>query len=426
MKLLRIIFSIIWALGYLGNGVLFVYTEWIILQKNFVQILNPYIHFQVLITLIADPLFWIFLSMAVIGYYAVMNIEKHLLKNAKQGQVKNKETPSPVTEALSQKHPSRSSLFSRNIDPPKSVVSKVDTDEIKEQIELIEWAIQSSQKIRFNYEDRNGNNSNRTFTPQNFKTIRHTLCVEGYCHLRRAKRTFTIKRMRDIKIISANELNHNIKGTTNSSTPSSFSSVPPIKDKDSQLRPPKERPYINLIIDDLEALTNSEWNNIEILTEIDYELEFRSRPRSRDLSERIKKRLIQLKAQPFSLSKDRAETNSFSDDSFNYEEGLLSFYGYKVGIKGLPELERYKILDAVFTRPLLPMNSEAYLKEWGEPNSKERLQKLSRSIAAFARTAKGRTNGDFSKAIQDWESDLMYLRKTYYNANHFSFQYPIT
>jgi hypothetical protein len=72
------------------------------------------------------------------------------------------------------------------------------------------------------------------------------------------------------------------------------------------------------------------------------------------------------------------------------------------------------------------VNSEAYLKEWGEPNSKERLQKLSRSIAAFARTAKGRTNGDFSKAIQDWESDLIYLRKTYYNTNHFSFQYPIT
>lgn len=108
------------------------------------------------------------------------------------------------------------------------------------------------------------------------------------------------------------------------------------------------------------------------------------------------------------------------------KRGLLSFYGYKVGIKGLPELERHKILDAVFTLPLLSVNSESYLKEWGEPNSVERLQKLSRSIAAFARTAKGRTNGDFRKAIQDWESDLIYLKKTYYNTNYFSFQYPIT
>ena len=152
----------------------------------------------------------------------------------------------------------------------------------------------------------------------------------------------------------------------------------------------------------------------------------RSRPRSRDLSERIKKRLIQLKDQSFSPSKTGSETNSFSDDSFNYEDGLLSFYGYKVGIKGLPELERHKILDAVFTLPLLSVNSEAYLREWGEPNSTERLQKLSRSIAAFARTAKGRTNGDCRKAIQDWESDLIYLKKTYYNTNYFSFQYPVT
>ncbi|WP_271255057.1 WYL domain-containing protein [Pseudanabaena sp. Chao 1811] len=423
MRLLQSIFNVIWVLGYLGNGVLFIYTEWIILQKNFIQILNPYIHFQVLLILLSTPLFWIFLSMAVVGYYTVVNIEKNLLKNVKQSQVETKETPSPITDVLPQKYSNRFSFFSRELNTHTSVTPKLDTDGIAKQIELLEWAIQSSQKIRFNYEDKNGNNSNRTFIPQNFKTIRQTLCVEGYCYLRRAKRTFTIRRMRDIKIISANELNHNVKEKVNSSSLSSFSSISSVKDKDSH---PKERPYINLIIDNLEALTNSEWNNIEILTKIYYELEFRSRPRSRDLSERIKKRLIQLKDQPFLLSKAGSETNSFSDDSFNYEQGLLSFYGYKVGIKGLPESERHKILDAVFALPLLSVNSEAYLREWGEPNSAERLQKLSRSIAAFVRTAKGRTNGDFRKAIQDWESDLIYLKKTYYNTNHFSFQYPIT
>jgi hypothetical protein len=361
--------------------------------------------------------------MALVGYYAVVNIEKNLLKNVKQSQVETKETQPSVTDVLPRKHSNRFSFFSRQLNTHTSVTPKLDTDGIKKQIELLEWAIQSSQKIRFDYEDKNGNNSNRTFTPQNFKTIRQTLCVEGYCYLRRAKRTFTIRRMRDIKIISANELNHNIKEKANPFSSPSFSNISSVKDKESHA---KERPYINLIIDNLEALTDSEWNNIEILKEIYYELEFRSRPRSRDLSERVKKRLLQLKDQPFLLSKIRSETNNFSDNSFNHEDGLLSFYGYKVGIKGLPELERHKILDAVFTLPLLSVNSEAYLKEWGEPNSKERLQKLSRSIAAFARTAKGRTNGDFSKAIQDWESDLIYLRKTYYNTNHFSFQYPIT
>ena len=423
MRLLQIIFSVIWILGCLGNGVLFVYTEWVILQKSFIQILNPYIHFQVFLILFSNRLFWIFLSMAVLGYYAVVNIEKNLHKDIKQSQVKNKETPSSVIKVLPRKYSNSFSLFSRELNNQTYVTTKVDTNVIKEQIKLLEWAIQSSQEIRFGYEDKNGNNSNRTFTPHNFKTIRQTLCVEGYCYLRRAKRTFTIKRMRDIKIISANELNHDVKEKANSSLPSSFSSIPSAKNKGAQS---KERSYINLIIDDLEALTNSEWNNIEILKEIYHELEFRSRIRSRDLSERIQKRLIQLKDQPFSLLKTKSETNIFSDNSFNYEEGLLSFYGYKVGTKGLPELERHKILDAVFTLPLLLINNEAYLREWGEPNSAERLQKLSRSLAAFARTAKGRTNGDFRKAIQDWESDLIHLKISYYNTNYFSFQYPIT
>lgn len=318
MRLLRIIFSIIWVLGYLDNGFLFVYTEWIILQKSFIQILNPYIHFQVLVILLSTPLFWIFLSMAVVGYYAVVNIENNLLKNVKQSQVKTKEIPSSVTDVLPRKYSNRFSFFSRDINAHTPVIPKVDTDELKEQIELLEWAIQSSQKISFGYENKKGNNSNRTFAPHNFKTIRQTLCVEGYCYLRGAKRTFTIKRMRDIKIIFANELNHNVKEKTNSSPSSSFSSIPSAKDKGNQS---KERPYINLIIDDLEVLTNSEWNNIEILKKIYYELEFRSRPRSRDLSESIKKRLIQLKDQPFLLSKMGSETNRFSDNSFNYEEG---------------------------------------------------------------------------------------------------------
>jgi len=318
MRLLQIIFSIIWILGYLGNTVLFVYTEWSILQKSFIQILNPYIHFQVLVILLSDPLFWIFLSMAVIGHYAVVNIEKNLLKSVKQSQVKIKENPLSKTEVLPQKYSNHSPLFSRDLTPRKPLTTKLETDGIKEQIELLEWAIQSSQKISFSYEDKNGNNSNRTFTPNNFKTIRQTLCVEGYCYLRRANRTFTIKRMRDIKIISANELNQNIKERVDSSPPSSFSSIPFPKDNGTQSKQSEERPYINLFIGDIEVLTNSQWNNIEILKEIYYELGFRSRPRSRDLSERIKKRLIELKDQPFSHSRNGSEINIISDNSFNF------------------------------------------------------------------------------------------------------------
>jgi hypothetical protein len=92
---------------------------------------------------------------------------------------------------------------------------------------------------------------------------------------------------------------------------------------------------------------------------------------------------------------------------------------------GLSESERWEILDTVFLRPLLQMDNAAYLSEWGEPKSVKRLQKLAESIAAFTRNAKRRSRGGCSKAIQDWETDLAYLKRTYYNNRH-SFQYPRT
>ena len=80
MKILQIIFGVIWVLGYLGNSFLFIYIEWSILQKNFLQIFNPLIHFQVLGLLISNPWFWIFLAMAIVGHFAVSQLENHISK----------------------------------------------------------------------------------------------------------------------------------------------------------------------------------------------------------------------------------------------------------------------------------------------------------------------------------------------------------
>jgi hypothetical protein len=71
------------------------------------------------------------------------------------------------------------------------------------------------------------------------------------------------------------------------------------------------------------------------------------------------------------------------------------------------------------------MDNREYLNEWGEPKTARRLQKLAESIAAFTRNAKRRNEKNFSKAIQDWEADLAYLKKTYYD-NRFSFRWPRT
>lgn len=64
------------------------------------------------------------------------------------------------------------------------------------------------------------------------------------------------------------------------------------------------------------------------------------------------------------------------------------------------------------------IENTSYFNEWGQPGSAKRLKKLTDSISAFTRNAKRRNRrniGSFDKAIQDWEADLAYLKRTYSN-----------
>ncbi len=444
MRLLQVIFSTLWGLGYLGNGILFLYIEWSFLRQSFVQIFNPFLHLQVFGVLITTPLFWVFLAMAMVGYYAANSIEGHLKRNARQPKIDVAEVVSPLPQTLQERQPNPLSSSIKNEQIYSSAlpqsfqkpVSEVEAESVEPKVKLLEWAIQSSQKVRFSYEKRNGEKSNRTITPINFKTVGQTLCLEGYCNLRRAKRTFAIKRMQDIIIISASEAKSeydtsqeirapyiDIHARVNSASQPLLSSITSVENTNTQV---KQRPYIKYHIDEIERIAALEWNDTKVLNEIYYELEFRSRKKALDLRERIVARLTQLQSTQFSWSTTaNPGSQNLPSVAFKYEEGLLRHYGYKVGMNGLPESERWEILDTIFLRPLLQMDNAAYLSEWGEPRSAKRLQKLADSIAAFTRNAKRRSRGSFSKAIQDWETDLAYLRRTYYN-NHCSFQYPRT
>ncbi len=191
----------------------------------------------------------------------------------------------------------------------------------------------------------------------------------------------------------------------------------------------KQRSYLKYRTNELETIVDSKWDNTEVLKQIHYELEFRSRKKALALRKRIATRLIQLQETEtqFKWSKTTANPGSqnLSNDVFKYEQGLLKYYGYKVGRSGLSHRERWEILDRVFSQPLLEIDNAAYLNEWGEPKSAKRLQKIVDSIAAFTRNAKRRNRRSFSKAIQDWETDLAYLKRNYYD-NRFSFGYPRT
>lgn len=121
-----------------------------------------------------------------------------------------------------------------------------------------------------------------------------------------------------------------------------------------------------------------------------------------------------------------AEGNGqLSSDHFLTKQGLLSTLGYQVGTNGLPPDHRRAILDAAFQQPLPALSNAAYLAEWGAPKSAQRLQKLAESIAAFARNAKRRNSANLHKSIRDWEADLAYLKRRYYDGR-FSFPWPAT
>lgn len=106
--------------------------------------------------------------------------------------------------------------------------------------------------------------------------------------------------------------------------------------------------------------------------------------------------------------------------------GILGYLGYKVGVTSdLSTRRRQLLLQHVFSMHLPPINSEAYMKEWGKPGTPARLQKMAESLAAFARNAKRRRSQNLAQAIRDWEEDLSHLRQSYYVEKfRFAFVWP--
>jgi hypothetical protein len=118
-------------------------------------------------------------------------------------------------------------------------------------------------------------------------------------------------------------------------------------------------------------------------------------------------------------------SNSTIDDIQWVEKGGMSRIGYKVGRNGLNRSARERILDEAMS---VDFSRRKYgydwnYREWGNPSSAERLQKIANCIASFARLRKQNITYDNSEAISDYESDLNYLNRTYYR-NDLGFRWP--
>jgi hypothetical protein len=107
-------------------------------------------------------------------------------------------------------------------------------------------------------------------------------------------------------------------------------------------------------------------------------------------------------------------------------KGPLHHGGYVVGEKGKPRSHRQAILIRVFESNVIPnLVSSDDIRKWGGPCSSARLKKMAYSIAAFCRNAKRRRYALMKRAIENYEDDLAWLKKKYYD-DHFDqmFKWP--
>ena len=106
---------------------------------------------------------------------------------------------------------------------------------------------------------------------------------------------------------------------------------------------------------------------------------------------------------------------ALSTNHFDYERGVLSFLGYRVGYSGISKRKRHNILIYAFNGQLPSVVSSEYMEEWGKPKSGKRLKKMADAVATFARNAQRSEHRDMSEAVRQWVEDLAWLRSEFYD-----------
>lgn len=164
-----------------------------------------------------------------------------------------------------------------------------------------------------------------------------------------------------------------------------------------------------------------------MLSKVLFELLFRQRRAARELREVVVRRMLEVSPDyfPWPTTDAPGGAGGIDENTFQNEQGLLGFMGYRVGISGLGASRRQGLLDFVYTNDLPSVNSRAYMDEWGTPRSGVRLKKMADAIATFARNFKRGRSEKYTVAISEWEADLGYLRMTYY-VGRYDFLWPMT
>ncbi len=124
------------------------------------------------------------------------------------------------------------------------------------------------------------------------------------------------------------------------------------------------------------------------------------------------------------VTSNRRTTSANSEfATFNVEESPIHKMGYVVGRNGLPPHERQFLLENAFRHALPIVGGLAYMLEWGEPGTCERLHRIADHIATNCRNASNRWA--WAQAVADWREDLEWLKESFYHG-HCRFQWPDT
>ena len=105
-----------------------------------------------------------------------------------------------------------------------------------------------------------------------------------------------------------------------------------------------------------------------------------------------------------------------SFDAAFREFSALKMFGYTVGVTdGWPQARREGFLHDFMTMDLPAEVARHFGDEYGAPMTSTRLRKVANVIASNARNVLRRSNASqYRVAIEQWESDLQYLKDTFY------------
>ncbi len=104
---------------------------------------------------------------------------------------------------------------------------------------------------------------------------------------------------------------------------------------------------------------------------------------------------------------------------------MLEAMGYRVGItRGKPEHERREILTRTFKEELPWFETQLTRPAGGEPETSQRLWKVAEHLAWLIRERSGQRDYERNQwAIEDWQSDLDWLKAEFYHSPH-NFGWP--